>query len=96
MGKNVLANILNYPETNNILNWSLTPDLKVTLEKLNSSESISIAHVISSLITANRSQLPFFLVSQEQLKPLLEGLITLIGVLLKPIPKEKLESISNI
>ena len=65
MGKHVLANILNYPETNNILNWSLTPDLKVTLEKLNSSESISIAHVISSLITANRSQLPVYLISQE-------------------------------
>lgn len=57
-GKNVLKNILRYPETNIILNIAQTPDLKVTLEKLDSSELLSIASLINSLIKGNSGQLP--------------------------------------
>lgn len=62
-GKNVLKNILSYPETNIILNISKNHDLKVTLEKLDSSASLSVANLIDSLIKDNSGQLPIYAIS---------------------------------
>ena len=66
------------------------------MHKLKLQDSNTILSLINSLISANNGQLPIYLISQEQIKQILEGLITLIGVLLNPIPKEKLEAVSNI
>lgn len=84
---NVLNNILEYPETKNILRLTLTPDLKEKLKKLDSEASLGVANIISSLITANRRKMSIYTISRNQLKEIIEGIITTISVLLSSAQK---------
>lgn len=86
-GAIVLRNILNYPETKNILGLSLTPDLKEKVNKLDSEASFGVANIISSLITNNRGKMTVYSVTRKQLKEIIEGLITTLSVLLNPAQK---------
>lgn len=86
-GVNVLNNILNYPETKNILGLSLTPDLKEKLKTLDSEASLGVASIISSLLTANRGKMSIYSLSRNQLKEIIEGLITTLSVILNPAQK---------
>lgn len=86
-GSNILNNILKYPERKNILGISLTADLKQKIKSLDSGASFGIANIISSLISANRGKMSAHSISRNQLKEIVEGLITTISVLLSPAQK---------
>ena len=86
-GKNILKNILNYPETKRLLGISLTTDLKDKIKNLDSEASFGLASIISSLLTANRGKMSIYSISRNQLKEIIEGFITTLSVLLNPTQK---------
>ena len=86
-GKNILKNILNYPETKRLLGISLTTDLKGKIKNLDSEASFGLASIISSLLTANRGKMSVYSISRNQLKEIIEGFITTLSVLLNPTQK---------
>ena len=86
-GKNILKNILNYPETKRLLGISLTTDLKNKIKNLDSEASFGLASIISSLLTANRGKMSIYSISRNQLKEIIEGFITTLSVLLNPTQK---------
>ena len=86
-GKNILKNILNYPETKRLLGISLTTDLKNKIKNLDSEASFGLASIITSLLTANRGKMSIYSISRNQLKEIIEGFITTLSVLLNPTQK---------
>ena len=86
-GKNILKNILNYPETKRLLGISLTIDIKNKIKNLDAEASFGLASIISSLLTANRGKMSVYSISRNQLKEIIEGFITTLSILLNPTQK---------
>ena len=86
-GVNILKNILDYPETKRILGISLTSDIKEKIKNLDSEASFGMASILSSLLTANRGKMSIYSISRNQLKEIIEGFITTLGVILNPAQK---------
>lgn len=51
---------------------------------------------ILNFTNENTDTLPIFSITPEQLKPPLEGLIALLGILVNPVSKKRLEEIIKI
>jgi len=83
-GFNVLVNILKSPKTKEVLGLTLTRDLTRLFKRLDTESSLSISSIISSLLTNISGKALIFTLTQDELKKIIECIITILAILLSP------------